>query len=272
MSWRAIQDSAPHSETLAAVSSDARSLFWNLLAVTDAWGRGYGSPVKVRARAVPLFGWELPFVGEKLEELVSVGRIVLYSDDGALIFQLVDFDEHQPSDLKRKRGPSRFADPPAEAIKAARSAAAQIRTDSALGRPRAVKSKPRVEKEKTSLQANVSLGTGGAAVLARFEHLFECPAKLRAEQRARFEGIVQTLGEDEAIRLLEERHQQGAAPQSLAFFLPAFEEREVELHGEPARPRRRRTGWTEKRGTHGLTYVRDPDGVDAIPPGYQVAG
>ncbi len=31
------------------------------------------------------------------------------------------------------------------------------------------------------------------------------------------------------------------------------------------------TGWTFKRGSHGGHYVRDPDGTDILPGGYQAA-
>jgi hypothetical protein len=30
----------------------------------------------------------------------------------------------------------------------------------------------------------------------------------------------------------------------------------------------RRTGWRMVRGTHGVSYVRDPKGVDVLPAGY----
>jgi hypothetical protein len=33
--------------------------------------------------------------------------------------------------------------------------------------------------------------------------------------------------------------------------------------------RERRTGFTFKRGSHGGTYVRDPEGTDVLPPGVQ---
>lgn len=40
------------------------------------------------------------------------------------------------------------------------------------------------------------------------------------------------------------------------------------IEGQKQRPR---TGWRFVRGSHSGTYVRDPEGTDRLPPGYDLA-
>lgn len=121
MAWRAIQDTTPYSETLSRLSHLAERLFFRMLSQTDPWGRLEGNPVKIRAKCLPTLDVSSEELVDALEELVNVGRIVIYTGEpnGGLACQLVEFDEHQPKSLRGKRGPSRFGNPPEEALAAA---------------------------------------------------------------------------------------------------------------------------------------------------------
>lgn len=122
MSWRAIHDTTPHSETLSRLSHLAERLFFRMLSQSDPWGRLPGSPAKIRARCLPTLDVSNEELVDALVELVDVGRIVIYQAalDQELACQLVDFDEHQPKALLGKRGSSRFGPPPEPALADAR--------------------------------------------------------------------------------------------------------------------------------------------------------
>lgn len=117
MAWRAIADTLPQSETLGRVSHLAERVFFRMLSQSDAWGRLQGSPPKLKAKCLPTLDVTMDELVEVLEELVQVGRILMYAQaNGELACQLVEFDEHQPRALIGKRGSSRFEAPPQEAV------------------------------------------------------------------------------------------------------------------------------------------------------------
>jgi hypothetical protein len=122
VSWRAIHDTTPHSETLSRLSHLAERLFFRMLSQSDPWGRLPGSPAKIRARCLPTLDISNEELIDALVELVDVGRILIYpaAPNEELACQLVDFDEHQPKALLGKRGSSRFGPPPEEALADAR--------------------------------------------------------------------------------------------------------------------------------------------------------
>jgi hypothetical protein len=148
ISWRAIQSSTPHSETLAQVSDFAERLFWRMLSQADSWGRLQGSATKVRSRCIPNLDRPLDEVASAMDELVAAGRIAIYGEGGDLSCQLVDFDEHQPEELRRRRGLSRFPEPPEAVLIAARARAADIRR---AATPGALRSSPAQSRGKESL-------------------------------------------------------------------------------------------------------------------------
>jgi hypothetical protein len=61
-----------------------------------------------------------------------------------------------------------------------------------------------------------------------------------------------------ALRSFEGRNPGGL----FIWFLGREEHKRVHMNGK------RRTGYVEVRGTHGLNYRRDPRGTDSPPPGY----
>lgn len=110
--WRAIQDSVPMSETLADLSDHSERLFWRLISQSDTWGRLPGSIRKVRGKCIPLLGWDDSKLKEALDELEETGRILTYTIEREQFIQIVDFEINQPAELTRKRGNSRFPEPP----------------------------------------------------------------------------------------------------------------------------------------------------------------
>jgi hypothetical protein len=117
MAWRAIQDNVDESESLAALSHFAERLHWRLVAKADAWGRLPGSPAKVKARCVPLLDVSTAEIGEALDELDQVGRILRYDVGGDAFIELVGFEENQPRDARRTKAlVSRFPSPDAATV------------------------------------------------------------------------------------------------------------------------------------------------------------
>jgi hypothetical protein len=113
VAYRSIQDSVGLSESLAQVSCLAERIYWRLLAHTDSYGRLAASQAKLRALCYPLLGWITDDdVAEALVDLGHVRRIQIYTHEGDLYLQILDFDDNQPPDLLRKRGKSRLPDPP----------------------------------------------------------------------------------------------------------------------------------------------------------------
>lgn len=112
MAWRAIQDTVGRSISLATISSDAERLYFRMLGHSSPWGRLNGHPLKLRALCYPLLGWTDAEVGGFLEELVDVGRAIVYATDDGLWIQLVDFDENQPKEAYKSRGTSKIPAPP----------------------------------------------------------------------------------------------------------------------------------------------------------------
>jgi hypothetical protein len=89
-----------------------------------------------------------------------------------------------------------------------------------------------------SSAAREARGQDIAQLLAdRFTSLFGTEARLRDALRPRLERAVAELGLENAIRLMEERLSGARArPGSLAFFLPAFEERAAILRSREGAP------------------------------------
>jgi hypothetical protein len=69
-------------------------------------------------------------------------------------------------------------------------------------------------------------------------------------------------------RALEEKlaKQLGVEPEDVRDYMYAVIEERLWRGGEK---RERRTGIKIVRGTHGCTYVRDPEGTDTLPPGIE---
>ena len=108
MGYRAIQDTVPYSETLAAVSHFAERLYWRMLSQSDSWGRLPGSTAKLRARCVPLINVSDEEIEAAFAELERIGRVVRYGANGSLVCQLLEFDDNQPPEFVKKRGQSKF--------------------------------------------------------------------------------------------------------------------------------------------------------------------
>ena len=68
-----------------------------------------------------------------------------------------------------------------------------------------------------------------------FERAFGRPARLRREQLARLEGVLDRVGARETVALILRRAASGARPNCLAWFLPALEELTQDTAPPPAR-------------------------------------
>ena len=131
MAWHAIQDSVHESESLSDLSDFAERLYWRMLARSDQWGRAPGSLRKIRARCIPLLR-TIPdeMLISAINELGACRRVQLYQDDdnGDWYYQIVDFDDHQPRELLRKRGTaSRYPEPPGQMTLLPYATAASLR-------------------------------------------------------------------------------------------------------------------------------------------------
>jgi hypothetical protein len=111
VTWRAIQDYSTESETLDSLSDFGERLFWRVLARTDSWGRMRGDVTRVKKACLPGLERSSEEIEAALAELETAGLISLYAADGVTLLQVVNFDEHQPSELTRRRGKSRFTGP-----------------------------------------------------------------------------------------------------------------------------------------------------------------
>lgn len=112
MSWRAIQDYACESETLAELSDFEERLFFRILATSDSHGRRNGETRVVRTQCAGLLSVTDEEVDVALDTLEAVGLVQRYEDGGRTALAIVNFDAHQPNELIRRRGESRFSEPP----------------------------------------------------------------------------------------------------------------------------------------------------------------
>lgn len=104
MSYRAIAADVNESLSLAGLSDFAERLYFRTVAGSDVWGRFAGDAKKVRASCIALVEDATEArVAAAIEELITAGRIELYCENGVWVCQVVDFDEHQPWEVRRRR-------------------------------------------------------------------------------------------------------------------------------------------------------------------------
>jgi hypothetical protein len=95
---RTIKPEFPHSESMGAVSRDARLLFLLLLTVADDSGRTRGA---LRLLASLLFPYDddaPPKIGDWIAELEEQGCVVRYEVDGSAYLQIRNWAKHQKID------------------------------------------------------------------------------------------------------------------------------------------------------------------------------
>lgn len=110
-------------------------------------------------------------------------------------------------------------------------------------------------------------------ILREFENLFGCPPRLADAKRDRLARAVDTVGVDATTGLMRERKMAGTTPRSIAFFLPALEERAAELRAgmrvderaavraATLTPKARVERWWKATGQ----FLRDEDFEDVLP-------
>lgn len=111
MIWSSIATSA----RLAALEDFEERLLWRVLVTSDSWGRERGDAFSVRIRCVPGLPVSDDDVEAALVALEEAEQVFRWEQDGVTYVQVVGFDEHQLGELRRKRGASKFPDPPANA-------------------------------------------------------------------------------------------------------------------------------------------------------------
>jgi hypothetical protein len=111
MSYRAIHDDVPHSDSLNQVSDFAERLYWRMLAVSDDCGRGPGTVQKIASLCIPRLAKAPEDVRDALEELVRADRIALGLVKGIWAFEIIDFNERQPIAQSKAQRVSRYPSP-----------------------------------------------------------------------------------------------------------------------------------------------------------------
>lgn len=111
---RFLSKSVSTSQKLASLSTDSPRLLWTwLLPHLDREGRFHADPAIVKGHAVPrLKNHTEKAIEANLQELASVGLIVLYQVNGDRYLQFNQFDENQPGLRKEREAESQCPAPP----------------------------------------------------------------------------------------------------------------------------------------------------------------
>ena len=92
------------SKKINQVSEGAENLYYRILVSVDDFGRYHADPKILRGKLYTLRNIGHVTIQKRLDELVDIGLINLYQDDGETYLEIVDFEEHQNfrSDIKRR--------------------------------------------------------------------------------------------------------------------------------------------------------------------------
>jgi hypothetical protein len=80
-------------EPLARLSRDARLLYYNLVTISDDYGRTVGSPLVLAGQLYPLDLEARARMPDWIMELVRAGEVWIYEVRGQTYLQLLAFDE-----------------------------------------------------------------------------------------------------------------------------------------------------------------------------------
>lgn len=233
---RMLRRAAATDHRLAQLSDRAELLFVKSVPHLDRAGRMLGYPAWVRGVVVPRRPWSDDDVEAAMLEWTLTTDVdghtspvaAWYQADGVAVVQFDGFTQKGSPIYQRvppREQPSSLPAPPGDLfslVPPVLDAASRIAV-----------AVPPAEAEVEVKGREASSSRAGARerglLLARFESLFGRPARLRDAQHARLDAALGWLGVDAAVTLLEERAATGAAPNSLAWFLPALEDRVREV-------------------------------------------
>jgi len=92
------------SRKLNQISEGSENLYYRLLATCDDFGRFHADPIIIKGQLYTLKKITPAIIEKRLSELVKIGLIKLYEDNGEKYLEITKFDNHQifRSDYNRK--------------------------------------------------------------------------------------------------------------------------------------------------------------------------
>lgn len=103
--WRGVSTTLPRSKKWRRTNDEGRALWIGLLLASDTYGIMEADTDQLTLTAV--VGWDEAKAARALAHLVAVGLVEVYDAEGRRWLALVDYDEHAPAELLRKRGKAR---------------------------------------------------------------------------------------------------------------------------------------------------------------------
>ena len=92
----------------------ARLLYIHLISHADRWGRGEGDPFDVKTMCIPHYTETDKEIEEAMIMLHRVDLITWYEYNDNLIYQIVDWDEHQNFNEHNRKGRSKYYPAPSK--------------------------------------------------------------------------------------------------------------------------------------------------------------
>lgn len=230
---------------LAQCSDRSKLLYVLAKAHLDRAGRMPGIPAAVRGTVVPLYCWTDEEVDVYMREWTRTvdqdghpaPLVRWYAVDGEAVLEFDRFTDEQrfPPKEPHSRLPAPTGDLFSTVPPVARPEHLFSTVPPEEATPLAAKAlHPKREGEgkrerETQAAAAVEGPSPTELLLATFQEIFQRPARLREARRPRLEAVLGQLGTDVAVELMRERKAAGQDPASVAFFLPALEERAADL-------------------------------------------
>lgn len=92
------------SKKINAVSEGAENLYYRIYVSTDDFGRFHADPKILKGQIYTLRNVPISTIEKRLNELMAVGLVNAYENDGELYLEIVGFEKHQTfrKDYKRK--------------------------------------------------------------------------------------------------------------------------------------------------------------------------
>jgi hypothetical protein len=101
--WRALSRSLPKSKKWLKATSDARTLYINILLTSDSYGIYEGEVIALWVLQTRHMGWTEKQTRNALINLVEVGLVDTHFIDECEYINIIDFDKHQTANFLRKR-------------------------------------------------------------------------------------------------------------------------------------------------------------------------
>lgn len=95
-----------------ALNHFARLLYIHLISHADRWGRGEGDPFDIKTMCIPHYRESEEDIRTALTLLHNVELIIWYESENSIVYQIVDWDEHQNFNEHNRKGESKYDEPP----------------------------------------------------------------------------------------------------------------------------------------------------------------